>query len=165
MTLVTSTITAAVALLGVLLGGYLSVRNQDRLWARDHARQWRDIRLSTYRDFLAAYRHYVAFALEPTANITAAPHPRYPGELIPFFDAAGRPYKERLEGEYATLRLVSELQETVQAAIRVLIAVRQIAAARAIVAAAEIPPDAFENLAAAEREFLSAIRRELGLTP
>jgi hypothetical protein len=52
---------------------------------------------SAYRDFLAAYRHYVAFALDPAANITATPHPRYPGELIPFFDEAGRPYKERLE--------------------------------------------------------------------
>jgi len=164
MTVATSTTTAAVALLGVLLGGYLSFRNQDRLWARDHARQWRDIRLSAYRVFIAAYRHYVAFALEPTANITAAPHPRHPGELIPFFDEFGRPYKERLEGEFATVRLVSELPETVQSANRVLVTVRQIAAARATVAAAEIPPDTFETLATAEREFLSAIRRELGLT-
>jgi hypothetical protein len=30
----------------------LSIRNQDRLWARDHAHQWRDIWLSTYKDYL-----------------------------------------------------------------------------------------------------------------
>lgn len=91
------------------------------------------------------------------------PHPRYPGELIPFFDEAGRPYKERLEGEFAAVRVVSELQETVHSANRVVIAVRQIAAARATVAEADIPLDAFKNLAAAEQELLSAIRRELGL--
>ncbi|MEU4216480.1 hypothetical protein [Actinoplanes sp. NPDC026623] len=56
------------------------------------------------------------------------------------------------------------MQETVQSANRVVIAVRQIAAARATVAEAEISPDAFENLAAAERRLLCAIRRELGLT-
>jgi hypothetical protein len=106
----------------------------------------------------------VAFAREPAVNITATPHPRYPGELIPFFDEAGRPYKERLEGEFASVRLVSELQETVQSASRVVIAVRQIAAARATVAEADISPAAFENPAAAERELLCAIRRELGLT-
>jgi hypothetical protein len=156
-------ITAAVALLGVLLGGYLSFRNQDRLWARDHARQWRDIRISAYRDFLAAYRHYVAFALEPAAKITAVPHPRYPGELIPFFDEAGRPYKERLEGEFAAVRLLSESQETVDSAGRVVMAVRQIAAARATVTQADIPPAAFKNLAVAEQELFSAVRRELGL--
>ncbi|WP_431911868.1 hypothetical protein [Micromonospora carbonacea] len=165
MTLASSAITAAVALLGVLLGGYLSLRNQDRLWARDHARQWRDIRLSAYREFLAAYRHYLAFALEPTANITAAPHPRHPGELMPFFDEAGRPYKERLEGGFATVRLVSELPETVPAAIAVVIAVRQIAAARATIAAVDISSAALEKLTAAELEFFGAIRRELGLAP
>lgn len=121
-------------------------------------------RRRAYRDFLAAYRHYVAFSLEPAAHITATPHPRYPGELIPFFDEAGRRYKERLEGEFAAVRLVSGSAETVRSATRVLVAVRRIAAARATVAAAEISPDAFADLAAAEREFLAAIRRELGLT-
>jgi hypothetical protein len=49
-------------------------------------------------------------------------------------------------------------------ASRVVIAGRQIAAARATVAEAEISPDAFANLAVAEQELLCAIRRELGLT-
>ncbi|MFD0412508.1 hypothetical protein [Streptomyces sp. NPDC127108] len=93
-----ASITAGVALVGVLLGGWLSIRNQERLWQRDHARQWRDIRLSNYRDFVAAYRQYVAFALEPTANISAVPHPEREGDSTPFFDHVGRPYKERLDG-------------------------------------------------------------------
>src|SRR5262245_58169103 len=156
MTLVSSFVTAAVALLGVLLGGYLSIRNQDRLWARDHARQWRDIRLATYKEFLAAYRQYVAFTLEPTANITAVPHPRVPGEFMPFFDEVGRPYKERLEAGFTGVRLVSELPETVSTVIGVITAARQVAAARATMSAANLPSQAFQKLWAAEQQFLIA---------
>lgn len=54
-----TSITAVIALLGVLLGGWLSLRNQDRLWQRDHARQWRDIQLAAYKDFVVATRAYV----------------------------------------------------------------------------------------------------------
>ena len=165
MTLINSAITAALALLGVLLGGYLSLHNQDRLWARDHARQWRDIRLSADKEFLAAYRQYVAYALEPTARITAVPHPRKPGELMPFFDEVGRPYKEKLEAGFTAVRLVSELPETVSTVIGVVTAARQIAAARAEVSSAGLPSEAFQKLWSTEQEFLIAVRRELGLAP
>jgi hypothetical protein len=93
MDLVSSATTAIATLLGVLIGGWLSIRNQDRLWRRDSARQWRDIRLTAYTKFLAAFRAYVAFASEPTAKITAVPHPRISGELMPFFDERGTQYK------------------------------------------------------------------------
>ena len=77
-------ITAAVTLLGVTLGEWLSVWNQDRIWRREYARQWRDIRLSAYKDFLSAYRAYLAFVQDPSSKITAVPHPRRPDELMPF---------------------------------------------------------------------------------
>jgi hypothetical protein len=105
MNLLGNTITAMIALFGVLLGGLLTFRHQDRLWWRDHARHWRDIRLSTYKDFLSACRQYVTFTLEPTANIEAVPHPYNPGQVMPFFDEAGRPYKENLEASMMTVRL------------------------------------------------------------
>jgi hypothetical protein len=78
MDVVGTSITAAIALIGVLLGGWLSLHNQDRLWRRDHARQWRDIRLAAYKDFVVASRAYVAYAAEPSAGVTAVPHPRVP---------------------------------------------------------------------------------------
>jgi len=165
MSLVGSLITGAVALLGVVLGGYLAIRNQDRLWARDHARQWRDIRLSAYREFLSAYRQYVAFALEPTAHITAVPHPRQHGELMPFFDEVGRPYKEKLEAGFTGVRLVSEFPDTVATVVGVVTAARQIAAARATHSSSDLPSETFQRLWAAEQGFLVAVRRELGLLP
>ncbi|MFD9302961.1 hypothetical protein ACFWCB_09800 [Streptomyces sp. NPDC060048] len=163
MNLLSTAITGAVALLGVVVGGWLSIRNQDRLWHRDHARQWRDIRLAAYKDFVLAYRQYVAFALESTANITAVPHPRIPGELMPYFDQEGRPYKEGLEGASTAVRLVSESPDTLNAAADVVRSVRQIAAARATCSEAALPPEAFERLWTAQKAFLLATRKELGL--
>ncbi|MFL1897501.1 hypothetical protein ACJWDR_00210 [Streptomyces tauricus] len=157
-----ASITAGVALVGVLLGGWLSIRNQERLWQRDHARQWRDIRLSTYRDFVAAYRQYVAFALEPTANISAVPHERQ-GDSTPFFDHSGRPYKEQLDGAATAVRLVSESLDTLHAAREVVRAARQIAAARATHSETAIPRDVFQRLWTAQHSFLLTVRKELGL--
>jgi hypothetical protein len=160
-----SAITAAVALLGVALGGYLSIRNQDRLWARDHARQWRDIRLSTYKDFLAAYRQYIAFTLEPSANITAVPHPRDPDTFMPFFDPIGRPYRERFDAASIAARLVSESSETTECITRLTRCAREIAASRATHGVDDMPSEAFDRLWQAQDALLTACRRELGLLP
>jgi hypothetical protein len=159
----TTATTAAVALLGVLLGGWLTGRNQDRSWRREHARQWRDIRLATYSEFVSAYRQYVAFALEPNANITAVPHPRISDVLMPFFDEEGRPYKERLDAASVAVRLVAESRDTMKACAAVVQNARGIAAARAAHSEADLPSEAFEDLWSAQDDFLNATRRELDL--
>lgn len=156
-------ITGAVTLLGVALGGWLSVRGQDRMWHRDHARQWRDIRLSVYRDFLAAYREYIAFIQEPTAKITAAPHPRIVGEMMPFFDKDGLPYRQKLEANRMAVTLVSERAETRAALLTLMRRTRNLAASRATHGPSEMPQEMFEAMFAAQDAFESAARRELGL--
>ncbi|MEU6381672.1 hypothetical protein [Streptomyces sp. NPDC046909] len=163
MNVASASITAAVALLGVVLGGWLSIHNQDRLWQRDHARQWRDIRLAVYKDFVAAYRQYIAFTLEPTANITAVRFPHSPEKLTPFFDQAGRPYKERLETAATAVRLVSESLDTLRAARDVVRSVREIAASRATHSEGALPAEPFQQLWSAQHTFLLAVRAELGL--
>jgi hypothetical protein len=165
MTLANSAITATVALLGVLLGGYLSIRNQDRLWARDHARHWRDIRLSAYKEFLGAYRQYIAFTVEPTAKITAIPHPRAPNTLIPLFDEVGRSYKERIDEASIAARLVSESSETTDAIMRLSRCARAVAASRASHGIDDMPSEVFERLWSAQDAVLVTFRRELGLPP
>ncbi len=156
-------ITAAVTLLAVALGGWLTVWNQDRIWRREYARQWRDIRLSAYKDFLSAYRAYLAFVQDPGSKITAVPHPRRPDELMPFFDAEGRPYREKLESARMGITLVSEKPETRDAVFLLMRRVRAIAAARATKLPDEMPDDLFPNLFAAHNAFISAARKELGL--
>ncbi|WP_414119472.1 hypothetical protein [Streptomyces sp. CWNU-52H] len=145
------------------LGGWLSLRNQDRMWKRDHERHWRDIRLRTYDDFMRSLRSYVAFVVEGDTRIDAAPHPTIPGEQMPLFDSAGRPYKESLEAALMAVRLVSSRLETVRACIGTVAAAREVAAARATLPAGSVPSNLFEALWAAEHEFLNAARIEVDL--
>jgi hypothetical protein len=163
MDLTTTATTPTIALLGVLLGGWLTGRNQDRGWKREHARQWRDIRLATYSEFVSAYRQYVTFALEPNAKITAVPHPRMAEVLMPFFDEEGRSYKERLEAASVAVRLVSKSPDTIKACAAVVENAREIAAARAAHSEANLHAEAFQNLWTAQDDFLDATRRELDL--
>jgi hypothetical protein len=158
-----TSITGLVALIGVALGGWLSLRNQDRMWRRDHDRHWRDIRLRTYSDFMSSLRRYVAFVVEGDARIDAAPHPTVPGEQMPLFDSEGRPYKEGLEAALMAVRLVSSRLETVRACIGTVAAARQVAAARATLPASGVPSNLFEVLWAAEHEFLNFARIEVDL--
>jgi len=92
------TVATAATLVGVLLGGWLTVRKQDRISRRAAARQLRNIRLAPYKDFLSAYRGYLAFVQDPDSKITAMPHPSRANELMQYFGADGRPYREKLEG-------------------------------------------------------------------
>jgi hypothetical protein len=163
MELATTATTAAVALLGVVLGGWLTGRNQERTWRREHATQWRDIRLSAYSDFVSAYRQFVAFALEPAAKITAIPNPRNPGKVLPFFDERGRPYKEKLETTSIRLLVVSESFDTMRTSNDVVEGVRRIAAARAMHPETSIPEDVFAGFFSAQKAFLNAVRRDLNL--
>ncbi|TWJ22419.1 hypothetical protein [Micromonospora endolithica] len=163
MSLIQVCVTATTTMLAVLIGGWLTVRAQDRLWRRDQERQWRDIRLGAYTDFLGAVREYVAFTLNPAARITAVPRPRDPGELMPFFDDAGSRYRERLESTKTALRLVAGQPDVVNGSSALVRQARLLAATRADSAAEALPADRFDALWEAERRFIEVARAELGL--
>ncbi|MFI7432475.1 hypothetical protein [Micromonospora haikouensis] len=156
-------ITAATTLVAVALGGWLTVRAQDRLWRRDHQRQWRDIRLAAYRDFLTAFREYVAYVLRPDARVVAVPRPRPPHDPMPFFDDEGSAYRERLEATKTAVRLVADGPDTVRAVNAMVRHARLLAADRAAHDVDAVPPERFEGLWVAEREFVLVARRELGM--
>jgi hypothetical protein len=155
--------TAVTTILAVLVGGWLTVRTQDRLWRHDQQRQWRDIRLAAYTEFITAFREYVAFTLNPTARIIAVPRPREPGDLMPFFDEAGARYREHLESTKTALRLVASRPEVVATSSDVVRQARQLAAARAHDGVDALPDARFDALWAAERAFIAVAREELGL--
>lgn len=157
------TVTAVTTLMAVVLGGWLTIRAQDRLWRRDHQRQWRDIRLAAYTSYLTAFREYVAYVLQPTARVLAVPRPRTPNDLMPFFDETGSAYKERLEATKTALRLISGRSGVVRASNAMVRHARSLAAGRATHDIDAIPPERFERLWSAEREFVLAAREELGL--
>jgi hypothetical protein len=156
-------VTAVSTLVAVVLGGWLTIRAQDRHWRRDHQRQWRDIRLAAYTSYLTAFRQYVAYVLQPTAQILVVPRPRMPADPMPFFDEKGSAYRERLEASKTTLRLVAGRAGVVRASNMMVRYARLLAADRATHEADAIPPERFERLWSAEREFVLAAREELGL--
>jgi hypothetical protein len=156
-------VTAATTLASVALGGWLTIRAQDQLWRRDHQRQWRDIRLAAYTSYLTAFREYVAYILRPTTQILVVPRPRKPNDSMPFFDEAGSAYKERLEATKTALRLVSGRSRVVRASNAMVRHARLVAADRASHDVDALPPERFEMLWSAEREFVLAAREELGL--
>ncbi|AXO37849.1 hypothetical protein [Micromonospora sp. B006] len=163
MSLIQACVTAATTLLAVLIGGWLTVRTQDRLWRRDQERQWRDIRLNAYTDFIGAVREYVAFILNPAARITVVPRPRDPGDLMPFFDDVGSRYRERLESTKTALRLVAGRPEVVSVSAELVRQARLLAAARADSGVEALQADRFDALWEAERRFIETARADLGL--
>jgi hypothetical protein len=163
MSAVQVSFTAVTTLVAVLLGGWLTLRSQDRSWRRDHQREWRDIRLAAYISFIDAFREYVAYVLRPDVKITSAPRPRPPYEPMPFFDEAGTPYRERLESSKTRLRLVSDRAPVVAASNEMIRHARLLAADRATHDVDRIPGKRFEQLWQSEREFVLAARQELGL--
>jgi hypothetical protein len=82
---------------------------------------------------------------------------------MPFFDADGRRYREKLESARMGVTLVSQETETRDAIFLLMRRVRAIAAARASKLPDEIADDLFPDLFAAHNAFISAARRELGL--
>ena len=131
MNVAVASLSAATTLIAVVLGGWLTVRAQDRLWRRDHQRQWRDIRIEAYTRYLTAFREYIAYILRPATKVQAVPRPRRPQEFMPFFDETGSPYKERLEAEKTALRLIAVGPRVVRACNLMIRCARALAADRA----------------------------------
>jgi hypothetical protein len=156
-------VTATATMLAVLIGGWITVQAQDRLWRRDQDRQWRDIRLKAYTEFVGAVREYVAFTLTPDVHIIAVPRPRDPGDLMPFFDEAGGRYRERLESTKTALRLVAGHPEVVRESSALVREARLLASARASTTVDALPDERFDALWQAERRFIDAARAELSL--
>jgi hypothetical protein len=157
-------VTAATTVVAVLVGGWLTLRSQDRLWRRDQSRQWRDIRLSAYTEFTDAFREYMAYVLNPDSLIKAVPRPRPPHDLMPFFDESGTRYKEQLESTKTGLRLVAGNKAVVTTSSALVRRARELAALRATMGVDELPGTQFDALWAAEDEFIEVARAELGLT-
>ncbi|MRH92268.1 hypothetical protein GFY24_33365 [Nocardia sp. SYP-A9097] len=150
-------------MIGVAVGGWVTLQAQRRLLRRDDHTQWRDIRLAAYTSYLNAFREYVAYVQRPGAHMSVVPRPLPPHDPMPIFDESGSGYKERLEATKTVLRLVSGQPRVVRASNLMVRCARQMAADRAVHAVEALPSERFEQLWSAEREFVLAARGELGL--
>jgi hypothetical protein len=96
-------------------------------------------------------------------RILAVPRPETSNDLMPFFDEKGSAYKERLEATMTALRLISDRSSVVRASNAMVRHARLLATDRATHDVDALPPERFERLWSAEREFVLAAREELGL--
>jgi hypothetical protein len=157
-------VTAGAALFGAGIGAWIPFFSDKRTWQREHEKHWQDTRLETYKEFLTAHREYLAYVMLDSTIIEARSHPRYE-EMIPFFDAEGRPVRQRQEPAFTALRLVAMSQQTETAMVKVVTSVRQVACARAEHDPKNILSELFAAVSRYEEEFIVAARREMGLSP
>jgi hypothetical protein len=128
-----------------MIGGFMTLKNQERSWAREHQRQWRDIRLKSFMEFVAAYRAMLAYISSPSAEITASPHPRREEQMIPYFDETGRQLREQMEATITQIRLIAQNLETATSAHEVVYDLRSLAAARATQSHDKVPNSLFTS--------------------
>ncbi len=155
-------LSGVLALVGVGLGGVLSLRAQDRAWRREEVRRWRDARRATYAEFVAAVRQYRAFVTGPDVGVEVWSHPDGT-RLIPGVAAEGAEHQTRMEAAFTAVQLVAQDQETVNKAHLLSSIARRVAVARAVHGAGRVPSELDESLFIAERDFLNCARRDLGL--
>jgi hypothetical protein len=156
-------VSGGAALLGAGIGAFIPFYRDKRLWKRESEKYWLDTRLATYKELLSAHRQYLAYVMLPDTLIEALPHPRFPGELMPFFDEKGRPVVERHDAAFSALRLVAMSQPTEQAMANLVTSARQVACARAEMQPKQLGSGLFEKTSSYEQAFINEARRELGL--
>jgi hypothetical protein len=105
-----------VALLGVLLGGYQSSRSQTRAWNQEETRRWRESRMATYGDFVAAVREFRTYVVRPDTQIrVVALSDRM--RIAPGFEGEGTTRYQAVEAMLARVKMVARDQATLDAAL------------------------------------------------
>lgn len=155
-----SIIAALTGLIGAFGGAYLSNFIQRK---RETDAHWRDSRLEVYSEFLSVHRTYVAYLNDPSSEVIASQHPRFPGELVTTFVGGGRAIQERHEVAFTKVRLVADNPETVYKVIRLVTAARLVAGERASCEPKDIAAALFVSLFDCEQDFINACRVELAL--
>ena len=154
-----------VALAGVWLGGWITSRGQERLRDREERRHERDELRVACRAYLAAARQFDQYLKDPRTVIDTVANPGAP-HPIPIFDARAEPYNQTLEACSASLLFAAASVETINQATRLRTALVRLAVARAEhPGPGRIPNEPVLAVLAAERDFMNAARRDLGLAP
>jgi hypothetical protein len=155
--IVISLLTITGALGGVFLGSYLSSRSQATNWEREIAERSRQDRRSIYAAFAASAREWRAAVMDANAVITnASTTSRHPHAV------GGQAQVESLRLR-AEIPLASLSTETGAACDQVIAALGALSRARAAYEAGTVPDNVVAACRNAERAFLDAVRRELGI--
>ena len=151
-----------IALLGVWIGGRLTLRTQRASWERADQQHWRDMRHAAYTEFLGAIRDYRSYIGRSSTKIGARKHTDGL-RLMPEFEPSSSHHIQRLDAAFAQVQLVSPDQGTVDAARRAARISRRVAVAKALEESAVIPYEFDLQFWEAQLAFVNAVRLEFDL--
>jgi len=147
------------ALVGVVLGGWLTARSQRTLLKESQRQSGLQARESAYADFLVAYRRFRRFLMTERAEVRLVERPE--GEkAAPLIDGAGN-YWEAVDTARARLELLAGDRIPSDTWWKVHRSFMAIARVRATCGPGEVPDELVNAAHTAETQFIQAAREDL----
>jgi hypothetical protein len=148
---------------GVVVGAWLTNRNDRWLLEERHHREDRQARINACIEFLAVFRQFRTFVLTHDLKVVIQPS-AMPGREVAFIKDAPA-YTDAVQRVIGQLRLLEGGQTAIVAASAdVQEASRQIVLARSKRWPKALPAELVEQARKAEREFIRIAHRELGMS-
>jgi hypothetical protein len=147
------------ALVGVVLGGWLTARSQRTLLKESQRQSGIQARESAYSDFLVAYRRFRRFLMTEPAEVRLVERPEG-RKAAPLIDGAGNHW-EAVDSARARLELLAGDRIPGDTWRKVTRSVMDIARARATCGPGEVPDELIHAAATAEAQFIQAAREDL----
>jgi hypothetical protein len=148
------------ALVGVLLGGWLSTRGQVRLLKETQHEADRQFRAQAYIDYLTAQRRLRRFLLEEAAEVKLLTHVGRAQGTTPVIENAAAHW-EAVERARSSMEIWPGADKIRPSSDAVLLALYDVARARASCPPGRVPMPIVDAARAAEHEFADAARQDL----
>jgi hypothetical protein len=148
------------ALLGVLLGGLLTSRNQRQIWQREQQQAEREAVRNACSEYVSATRRFASYIKDINTTVTTVPGLAADEDPIHVVDDPS--FHFDLERASAAVLLAVRTSETVERARDLRRALADLAVARAAHPQAALPSERLTVLRATEAAFINAARAELG---
>jgi hypothetical protein len=153
-----------VALTGVWLGSWLTLRNARQAAKAEQLHRERENRRSVYSRYLTACRQFVDYLKQPSNRIDVV---RSTDNVlvVPLLAGDGAALRQAVEAASADLLMATHSPEVVEKARELRLAILRFAIDRTDSADGIIPEPTFLTFQSAEQHYLDAARSDLGMTP
>jgi hypothetical protein len=146
-------ISVAGPLIGVVLGSWLTQRQERRRWHHEGTQQQRAERRDVFARYVAAARTWQSNVMQPSIAIATGQ------DGIPYADA-GEAFGQTIRA-LAEIRLVAAEPQTIQAAMAWERALRELSTTRAAAHPSPVPDPSLRQVTESEHAFILAARRAL----
>lgn len=152
-----------VALIGVWLGSWLTLRNARQSAQAERRHREREELRRAYSRYLTACRQFVDYLKQPANQVDVVRSPD--GQLVvPMFSGDGAALRQAVEAASADLLMVTSSLDVAERARELRVAVLRFAIDRANSTDGIIPESSFRTFQPAEQAFLDAARSDLDMS-